>query len=183
MSFDRLKKFGGFLKNNKRLTIAWTIVSIEIIGLLGLLVFLKVKDNEHENNINKVQHNIENNTEFEDYILKAYRADYIEGDYLLRIYGEANKRGDNNTELLSVSYNIDKDLYDKIRKNVEVYYQFDAYENIINVEMKGRGSIKNLDIMKELAEITENEPVSVTIYNSNSSSRSNSSSTDYDIEK
>lgn len=160
------------------------ICSIAAVGILGIghhLTALATRSIANTKNQVQIETNVETGAGFAKFTGNAILATQQDGKYYVEVFGIGVKDAGSKPEFCSVTYEIEKDLYDKIYKYYDIEYEYGKDGQLVGAKNEKRNTIeafggaKSLraewDVKEILAdEITKKAPVSVTWQKSDSAS-------------
>ncbi|MBQ3494008.1 MAG: hypothetical protein IJA69_01185 [Clostridia bacterium] len=137
-------------------------------------IFYGVTSHKNTNNKIAIEQNVAQSAGFAKFTGNAFTVTYEEDKFYTEMFGVAVEKRGGEPTFASVTYEIDKDLYDTINKYVDITYQYGTSGQLIGADYEMRrpdfwlpnaqAAIVENKILKKLVEVTEQKVVSKRTY-------------------
>lgn len=144
-----------------------TDVLLFCAGAVGITGYLVIKNEQENNQINKIEENIKLQSGFSNFSMNAISAD-SNNENLVEIFGVAQTSENSDPQFSSVVYKINEKLYNEILNNVKVEYKVypDGEISAKNTHSSLKNANEYIDILKQLVEVTNQEIVEKNFFTS-----------------
>lgn len=113
-----------------------------VVGVVGgTVVYTKelIEENNHNKNISVIENNIVTNNNLEAFESSAMVATQQNSEYFLELFGTAIKEPGAEPEFTSLTYKVERNLYDKVLKSLDVEFTYDEKGNVVFAENTFKG--------------------------------------------
>ncbi len=165
------------LKSKAVLAVVVPVIAGAMLGLGHHGGTYLYKNYQEEKDVAKIECNIEEIADFNDFKFSAINVEKSEMDnsYFVEVYGFGKKEKGDDPKLYNIVYKVDKDIYKDYYKYFDVEFKTSEENEIENVEnlmkedlniiQKIKADRAKWDTVSEIADVTMDEPESINLVN------------------
>ncbi len=125
----------------------------------------------------QIESNIQKSAELSKFTGRAMTVTQQESQYFVEMFGVGIEKAGSKPEFMSVTYNIDKDLYEKMFKYIDIKYSYGPDGKLIDAEYSTRKNLSlfggakadraEYQILQELVDVTTQKVLNIQNYGAN----------------
>lgn len=157
--------------------LTYTLVGTIILGAGHHIGYAVKRDINKEKYKVQIEQNIQNSSSLSKFTGRAMTVTQQDSQYFVEMFGVGIEKAGSKPEFMSLTYNIDKQLYEKMFKYIDIKYSYGPDGKLIDAEYNTRDNLElfggskadraEYKILKELVDVTTQKVLNIQKYGSN----------------